>query len=68
MRRCAAAMLCLALPPLLLWRMRKASSAKRLGEPFLRALPSLCGLVVIWAWGEMVGYLMGPGQALAEIE
>jgi hypothetical protein len=68
LRRCIAAVLCMALPPLLLWRMRKATSAKRLQEPFRRALPSLCGLVIIWSFGEMVGYLAGPGRALAEIE
>lgn len=67
-RRCAAAVLCVALPPLLLWRMHRATSAKHLQRPFRRALPSLCGLVMIWSLGEIVGYLAGPGRALSEIE
>ena len=58
----------LLLPPLLLWRMRKAALEKQLGKPFREAIPSLAWLVVVWSLGEMVGYLLGPGQALAEIE
>jgi hypothetical protein len=68
LRRCVAAVLCLALPPVLLWRMHRATHAKHLQGPFLRALPSLCVLVVIWSLGEIVGYLGGPGRALSEIE
>ena len=48
--------------------MRKATAAKKLQKPFMQALPALAGLVVVWAYGEMVGYLAGPGRALAEIE
>lgn len=68
LQRLAAAAGSLLLPPLLLWRMRKAALAKGLGEPFRQAIPSLAWLVVVWSVGEMVGYLRGPGDALAEIE
>lgn len=67
-QRLAATAASVLLPPLLLWRMRKAALAKQLGEPFRQALPSLAWLVVVWSVGEMVGYLAGPGRALAEIE
>lgn len=67
-RRLAATLLSLALPPILLWRMLTASSRKNLRSAFVRALPALSLFVVVWAVGEMVGYLAGPGRALAEIE
>lgn len=66
--RLAASAASLLLPPLLLWRMSSAASRKKLGGEFSRALPSLAALVLIWAGGEIVGYLAGPGDALAEIE
>ncbi len=68
LHRCIAAGLSVILPPLLLWRMRKSAQKKGLHKPFWRALPSLCLMVTIWAFGEIVGYLAGPGSALAEIE
>jgi hypothetical protein len=68
-KRATAALLSLALPPLLLWRMRGNVARKnRLGQEFLRASPYLALFVVIWAAGEIVGYIAGPGDALAEIE
>lgn len=67
-RRIVAALLSLALPPLLLWRMLTAASGKGLRGEFVRALPALTLFVIVWAWGEMVGYAAGPGRALAEIE
>lgn len=66
--RLAASIASLLLPPLLLWRMSSAASQKKLGGEFSRAFPSLAALVLIWAGGEIVGYLAGPGDALAEIE
>lgn len=66
--RIAASAASLLLPPLLLWRMSRAASRKKLGGEFSRAFPSLAALVLIWASGEIVGYLAGPGDALAEIE
>jgi Glycosyl transferase family 2 len=68
-KRMTAAVLSLALPPLLLWRMRNNVARKnRLGGEFLKALPYLGLFTVIWAAGEIVGYIAGPGNALAEIE
>jgi glycosyltransferase involved in cell wall biosynthesis len=69
MKRAAAAVMSLALPPLLLWRMRGNVARKnRLGDEFLRALPYLGLFTIIWAAGEIVGYIAGQGTALAEIE
>jgi hypothetical protein len=48
--------------------MIKATGAKNLGKEFRRASPSLAALVFVWAFGEMAGYLFGPGDALARIE
>ena len=49
-------------------RIVRAAQAKRLGGELARAAPALAGLVVVWAAGEMWGYLFGPGDALARIE
>ena len=56
------------LPPILLLRMIKAATAKGLKGEFIRALPALAPLTIVWSVGEMWGYLFGPGNALAEIE
>lgn len=67
-QRLAAAVATGLLPPLLLWRMIKAARAKGLGKELLRGLPGLSMLVFVWSAGEIVGYLAGPGNALAQIE
>ena len=68
-QRLAACCLAPLLPPLLLVRMARSTLAKpRLRGPFLRALPGLALFVLIWAAGEMAGYAVGPGDALARIE
>lgn len=57
------------LPALLFYRMFKQIRAKgRLRAELMSALPYLAVFVVIWAWGEMMGYLLGTGDALARIE
>lgn len=66
--RIAAAVASLALPPLLFHRMVKATAAKNLGAEFKRASPTLALLVVVWSLGEIAGYILGPGDALAQIE
>ena len=66
--RTVAALGSLALPPLLLTRAVKAARTKGLGREMIGALPYLVPLYVIWAVGESVGALRGPGQALAMIE
>lgn len=67
--RIAAALATPALPLLLTWRLFKAARAKpSLSEHAMPALPHLFGFFVIWALGEAVGYLSGPGLALEAIE
>ena len=67
-KRAAASLASLALPPLLLMRAVKAARAKGLGREMLRASPYLLTLYCVWAAGESVGALKGPGNALAMIE
>jgi hypothetical protein len=67
--RLLMSVLTLGLPAVLLLRIcRNLMAKKRLTVQFARALPYLIGFVVIWACGELVGYLMGPGDALSRIE
>lgn len=67
-KRLVASAASLALPPLLLIRAIKAARNKGLGREMLRASPYLLPLYIIWAVGESVGALRGPGKALAMIE
>jgi hypothetical protein len=67
-KRLAASLASLALPPLLLVRATQAARQKGLGREMLRATPYLLPLYCIWAVGESVGALRGPGKALAMIE
>ncbi|NUT00295.1 MAG: glycosyltransferase [Sphingomonas sp.] len=67
-KRALASVASLALPPLLLMRAVKAARAKGLGGEMLRASPYLLALYCVWAVGESVGALRGPGNALAMIE
>lgn len=61
--------LTLGLPALLLIRIgRNLMAKKRLIAQFARALPYLTVFVLIWALGELVGYVMGPGNALSRVE
>jgi hypothetical protein len=66
--RLAASLATLALPPLLFMRAVAATRKKGLGREMLRASPYLVPLYLIWAVGESVGVLRGPGKALAMIE
>ena len=66
--RLAASTASLALPPVLLMRAVKAARSKGLGREMWRASPYLVPLYFIWAIGESVGALRGPGNALAMIE
>lgn len=63
---CAATVL---LPALLLLRSSKQMKAKnRLAKEFKLAIPNLLVFYVIWACGEMFGYVFGSGDALRKIE
>jgi hypothetical protein len=49
-----------ALPAILFFRMlTKASRARHLLRPFMRALVPLAGMVLCWSWGEFMGYVTG---------
>ena len=68
-KRLLAAGATVILPPLLLSRfVRQVLSKRRLRMELVSALPMLCVFVVIWAFGEWVGYLFGQGDALSKIE
>ena len=66
--RFAMCALTLGLPPLLLFRMARSTAHKQRLPELIRALPYLTLFALIWAWGEMVGYTSGPGDALSRIE
>lgn len=57
------------LPPLLLLRVtRDALRKDPLRAALPRALPYLALFVLVWAWGEAVGYAFGAGDCLERIE
>ncbi len=58
----------IALPALVLYRIGRATAQKKRTTEFVRASPWLALFALIWAAGEMVGYVAGSGGALAEIE
>ena len=69
LRRWAAAAASLALPLLLMWRLACAVRCKdAIAVPAARALPFLLIFYMIWALGEAIGYIAGPGGALRSIE
>jgi hypothetical protein len=56
-------------PLLLMTRigLRVASSGRHL-DKLLRALPLLVPVTLAYVWGEWLGYLIGPGRALEQVE
>jgi hypothetical protein len=67
--RVIATLLTPLLPPVLLLRMALIARRKPgLIGPGSRALPYLALFYVVWAMGEWVGYVLGPGCALQRIE
>ena len=57
------------LPPLVLYRIcRESMRRESLRAALPRAFPFLAIFALVWAWGEAVGYALGPGASLAEIE
>lgn len=56
-------------PLLLLGRIghRVVRSGQRVGK-FVQALPLLVPVTVAYVWGEWLGYLLGPGDALERVE
>jgi glycosyltransferase involved in cell wall biosynthesis len=59
----------LVLPPLLFWRTVQRVLPKRgYRMHLLKSLPLLGLFVLAWAAGEAVGYVAGPGSALAKVK
>ena len=68
-RRLLAALLSVALPPLLLIRITRGLVARRRNlREFLLGLPVIVLFVISWALGELVGHLCGPGDSLERVE
>ncbi len=63
-----AAASAIALPPLMFFRTvaRIISKGRHLRE-LIRSLPLLVPFSISWGWGEAMGYLAGPGNALAKV-
>jgi glycosyltransferase involved in cell wall biosynthesis len=52
------------LPPLLLWRIwQRVVPKKQHLSQFAMSVPLLLVFMVVWAWGESVGYALGPGNS-----
>jgi hypothetical protein len=67
-RRLAAAVMRLALPPVLLYRIvSRVLAAGRHRAELARALPLLLLFTCGWAAGEIVGFVAGPGDALSRV-
>jgi hypothetical protein len=67
-RRLAYGVAAMALPPLLMVRtVSRVLSKRRHRAQLVRSLPLLCVFVFSWAFGEMVGYVAGPGDSLARV-
>jgi hypothetical protein len=57
------------IPALLLLRSARAIfTKKRRRRQFLLALPALLLCYLVWFWGELAGYLRGPGEACSETD
>jgi len=68
-RRAAALLLSPLLPILLLWRFQRgALRRRRYWDEFIALAPLLTLFALVWAIGEMAGYALGPGDALARLE
>ncbi|MBI3697529.1 MAG: glycosyltransferase [Acidobacteria bacterium] len=67
--RLKRALLSPLIPLLLLIRAARAVFAKkRRRREFLLALPPLLLCYLVWFWGELVGYLCGPGQSCSQTD
>ncbi|MFZ5610035.1 MAG: glycosyltransferase [Pseudomonadota bacterium] len=67
--RAIACLLSVLLPFVLFYRIAGHLRQKRRHyRAWLSALPTLIPFLIIWSIGEMAGYLLGPGDALARIE
>src|SRR5258706_2248485 len=68
-KRIAAILLSPLLPFLLLWRFQRgALRRRRYWKEFVSLAPLLALFALVWAIGEVAGYALGPGNALARLE
>jgi glycosyltransferase involved in cell wall biosynthesis len=57
------------LPPVILWRLGSRLFGRgRHRLIFLRALPLLALFTLSWSLGELIGYVLGPGDSLEKVE
>ncbi len=69
MRRAAYALATVALPPVLYVRTARIVLGKRRHvAELVKATPVMAVFFLVWAWGEAVGALRGPGDSLARVE
>lgn len=67
--RTAASLATIVLPVLLLLRsLRNMWLKPALRKGYVSSMPALLVFYVIWAWGEMMGYLFGSNDALKQLE
>jgi glycosyltransferase involved in cell wall biosynthesis len=67
--RTAVGLATLVLPVLLLLRsLRSVALKPALRKGFFSSIPVLFLFYVIWAWGEIIGYLLGGNDALRQLE
>jgi hypothetical protein len=67
-KRLAYGLAALALPPLLFYRTVTRIARKRRHTGMLvKSLPLIVTFVVSWGAGEVVGYVLGPGDALSKV-
>lgn len=69
LKKLIRAALCSVLPPALTLRIASwVIAKKRHVGMLLRALPLILLFTIVWAWGEFVGHLFGPGDSLMRVE
>jgi hypothetical protein len=60
---------CFLLPVILMVRITGwVFSKKRYAGMLFLSLPLILLFTTVWAWGEFIGYLFGPGDSLERVE
>jgi glycosyltransferase involved in cell wall biosynthesis len=69
LKKLVRAALCSVLPPILTVRIARWVVGKRRHiRMLLRTLPLILLFTIVWAWGELIGHLFGPGDSLMRVE
>jgi GT2 family glycosyltransferase len=69
LRKLIRAALCSLLPPILTLRIAGwVVGKKRHISMLCRTLPLILLITAVWAWGELIGHLLGPGDSLSRVE